>query len=208
MDSEENSTGYHSDEISTTSLSEEDGDDEEENQHPAAIPMPILCAPRKGRKQRQNVDIVDERLEELIRHSRLKAMSIIENEKNKILLKAREEMKLQQMREKEMDQDDSNLVATDDNRNMDGDNNTSCVSSSSNDSLRRKNQKEQSFFTGKTTDDLGVRMERGRGRERSQRRSFLSGNSMIGTSSLSRSNSIPRGMKYCESMDLDVNMSS
>jgi hypothetical protein len=172
---------------------------------PASENYSVLFAPRKGRKQYKPLDPVDERLEDLIRHSRIKALmrakakstssetlhgSNDEAEMSKLKVEhgtMHESLKRQQMREKETDKNAS-------------------ASPSAHDCLRRKNEKEQNnLFTGKSTDDSGISPGALRSMERATRggrgRTLLND-----TKSKSRSSSIPRDMKYCESMDMDVNM--
>ena len=99
---------------------------------------PIIFAPRKAKKQVEHLDPVDERIEELIRHSRIKAMVLTNRgiERQAQAQSAHDQLKLQQMDEKEMDHGGERKEAASE--------------------LRRKNEKEQSMFTGKSTDDSAL----------------------------------------------------
>ena len=182
---------------------------------PASASLPVLFAPRKAKKHAEHLDPVDERIEELIRHSRIKALMLSNREKQK--QKAYEKCKSQQMDEKEMDRGDgggggggsggarssSSSIAVD----VDNDNDNTCT-------LRRKNEKEKSLFTGKSTDDFhatDTSTWRTLERRGSSFMSITSGSLLSGdeatyssSNSRSRSNSVPRTMKYSESMDVEM----
>ena len=184
---------------------------------PASASLPVLFAPRKAKKHAEHLDPVDERIEELIRHSRIKALMLSNREKQK--QKAYEKCKSQQMDEKEMDRGDdggggdsgggarssSSSSAVD--VGVDNDNDNTCT-------LRRKNEKEKSLFTGKSTDDFhatDTSTWRTLERRGSSFMSITSGSLLSGdeatyssSNSRSRSNSVPRTMKYSESMDVEM----
>lgn len=166
---------------------------------PSATPSTsLLFAPRKGKKHTEYVDPVDQRIEELIRHSRIKAMVMTqrERERQRQQQRAYEKCKMQQMGEKEMD------------HGGEGGGASGSLDLGSGMELRRKNEQEESYFTGQSTDDSVLPLWSNAG-----------GCNLVGTATRSsssnvslvregpyrsRSNSIPRGMKYSEFMDMEM----
>jgi hypothetical protein len=133
---------------------------------------PMVFAPRKGKKKIHNLDPVDERIEELIRHSRIKAM-VLNNrgtERQTQRQNIHAQFKAQQMDEKEMDHGGEKKEIPSE--------------------LRRKNEKEQSMFTGKSTDDIALPWARGRSLSRG--RSLTSSGNLLDKDGRhqSRSNSL------------------
>ncbi|GFH56674.1 predicted protein [Chaetoceros tenuissimus] len=170
---------------------------------------PICYAPRKSKPVR-SLDPVDERIEELIRHSRIKAMiqsqsETHSHEQKKTLQQQQAYEKYKstiQQSEKDMDIGDCDVVPDAVGAN-DG--------SSNGEVLKRKNDKEISHFTGKTTDDSVLSTQGGHERGRSLHRDTCK-HSVLPMEAKkskpfvqSRSNSIPRGMKYSdfEEMEMD-----
>ena len=170
---------------------------------------PICYAPRKN-KPISSLNPVDERIEELIRHSRIKAMIQSQSETNsheqkKTLQQQQAYTKYKstiQQCEKDMDIGDCDLASVAVGANC---------GSSNVEVLKRKNDKEISHFTGKTTDDSVLPTQGGHERGRSLHRDKYN-NSILFTEAnkskpfvQSRSNSIPRGMKYSdfEEMEMD-----
>lgn len=166
---------------------------------PPPISSSLLLAPRKVKKHSEYVDPVDQRIEELIRHSRIKAMVMTQREldRQRQQQRAYEKCKMQQRGEKEMDHGESG-----------GGQESMDVGGGF--ELRRKNEQEESYFTGQSTDDSVLPPWRKVGGSNLST-SSTSTASNIGTSfvgegglRLSRSNSIPRGMKYSEFMDVEM----
>ena len=199
-DSEGGNTTSYSSSLSSSSLSSGSG------------AVPACYAPRKAKKQMEYLDPVDERIEDLIRHSRIKAMVLTnrEVERQKQRQKAYQKFKTQQMDEKDSDYGRDRHVMNDDvNANV----GNGSPENMPND-LRRKNEKEKGLFTGKSTDDFEHRLGVGHGRRTMP---FARGRSSFkmphgsgpllddGPLHQTRSSSIPRDMKYCES-SMDVEM--
>ena len=179
------------DEASISSTSDSEYNSSSSNDVSSSTPMPF--APRKAKKQMEHLDPVDERIEELIRHSRIKAMILSnrEHERQNQRMGAHAKFKSQQMDEKEMDHGGEKVEGGSE--------------------LRRKNEKEISTFTGISTDDSALPWSRGGrlSRGRSQARGSISPTSSVTLlngdgARQSRSSSIPRGMKYSEFMDTDM----
>ena len=170
---------------------------------------PICYAPRKSKPIR-SLDPVDERIEELIRHSRIKAMIQSQSEththeQKKTLQQQQAYEKYKstiQQSEKDMDIRDCDLASVAVGSNG---------SNSNGEVLKRKNDKEISHFTGKTTDDSVLPTQGGHERGRSLHKGtckhiILSMEAKQSKPLVqSRSNSIPRGMKYSdfEEMEMD-----
>ena len=177
--------------ISSNFNSDSEYDSSSSNDVSSSTPMPF--APRKAKKQMEHLDPVDERIEELIRHSRIKAMILSnrEHERQNQRMGAHAKFKSQQMDEKEMDHGGEKVEGGSE--------------------LRRKNEKEISAFTGISTDDSALPWSRGGrlSRGRSQARGSISPTSSVTLlngdgARQSRSSSMPRGMKYSEFMDTDM----
>jgi len=182
------------DDDASISSTDSDYNSSSSNDVTSSSSTPMHFAPRKAKKQMEHLDPVDERIEELIRHSRIKAMILSnrELERQNQRMGAHAKFKSQQMDEKEMDHGGDKVEGGSE--------------------LRRKNEKEISAFTGISTDDSalswssGGRLSRGRG----QARGSISPTSSVtllngdGGRQSSRSSSIPRGMKYSDFRDTDM----
>jgi hypothetical protein len=156
----------------------------------------LLLAPRKVKKHTEYIDPVDQRIEELIRHSRIKAMVMTQREleRQRQQQRAYEKCKMQQMGEKEMDHGEV--------RGGGGVGESMGVGGGL--ELRRKNEQEESYFTGQSTDDSVLPILRQVGGSYWGTASSNGSSLAIGGLRRSRSNSIPRGMKYSEFMDVDM----